>query len=327
MRAALLRSFEDPKALKAEEMDIPPPAPGQVLVKMAAAAINPSDLVFLRNQYGVRKRLPVVPGFEGSGTVISAKSGFYARWLVGRRVACRAPEDGNGTWAQYMVCRSEQCIPLKSFVTLEQGAMLIVNPLTAWRLLDLARRQRHRAFIQNAAAGALGRMISRLARRYGLACLNIVRRREQADLLKREGAAHALDSSEPGFEERLRALAQREGATLALDAVGGEGTGVLARCMPRGSKIVVYGALSGEPCRISPGDLIFAGQHLTGFWLSQSLKRMGWLARLAMATEAQRLVSQELRTDVQARFPIDKIQEAIDFYKKNRTQGKVLLVP
>ncbi|MFA5975716.1 MAG: zinc-binding dehydrogenase [Elusimicrobiota bacterium] len=326
MRAIVLERF-DPPSLQVRRLPLPVLHRGQVLVKIAAAPINPSDLIFLRNQYGIQKPLPVVPGFEGSGTVVAAKGGFYTHWLVGRRVACRAPEDGNGTWAEYMACQADRCIPLKSFVALEEGATLVVNPMTAWCLLDRIRRERHRAFIQSAAASALGRMISRLSRRYGLKSIHIVRRREQADLLRREGAACVLDSSEPGFEESLHRICREVGATIALDAVGGELTAQMARSLPRCSKVVVYGVLSGEACQINPSDLIFSGKQLTGFWLSEAIKRMGWFARLGMIMDVQRLLKKELRTDVQARFPLEKIQEAIDFYKKNRTRGKVLLVP
>ena len=99
MRAVILSNFDAANGLHSGRVPVPSLKEGQVLVKMAAAPINPSDLVFLRNQYGVKKKLPVVPGFEGSGTVVSANGGLYCKWLVGKRVACHAPEElGRSIW-------------------------------------------------------------------------------------------------------------------------------------------------------------------------------------------------------------------------------------
>ncbi|HVO33521.1 MAG TPA: zinc-binding dehydrogenase [Elusimicrobiota bacterium] len=326
MRAVFLTNYES-AALSVDSTDVPSLKPGDVLVKMAAASINPSDLVFLRNQYGIQKKLPVVPGFEGSGTVVAARAGFYGRWLLGKRVACRAPEDGHGTWAQYMVCPASNCVPLRRHVSLEAGASLLVNPLTAWSFLKLARRGGHRGIVQTAAASALGRMIDRLGRRHGFEIINIVRRREQASILSSQGARHILNCADPDFEEKLRELAERLRATLTLDAVGGGLTAVLARAMPKDGWIIVYGALAGENCQISPRDLIFGGRNLSGFWLTRRIARMNWPERLWMVYRVQSYLHADLRTDVQARYPLEKVTEAIDFYKQRRSDGKVLLTP
>src|SRR4051812_2507581 len=103
MKAVLLKDYDAPaEALSLAHIPVPPVRRGEVLVRMAASPINPSDLIFLKGQYGITKPLPVVPGFEGSGTVVAAGGGWLARRLVGKRVACRAPSDGHGTWAEYM---------------------------------------------------------------------------------------------------------------------------------------------------------------------------------------------------------------------------------
>ena len=343
MRAVLLKDFKT-SSLVVDE--IPPPGlkPGQILIKMAAASINPSDLIFLRNQYRVQKALPVVPGFEGSGTVVGSKAGLYGRWLLGKRVACRAPEDGNGTWAEFMATDATGVIPLKKTVTLDQGASLLVNPLTAWALLSMAKRDGHHAFVQTAASGALGQMMIRLARRRNMTCINIVRRKEQVELLEKEGAVYVLNSSEIGWEEQLQVLCQKlpspqpsplsegrgskgEGCRLVFDAVGGELTARVAAAMPKGSKLIVYGALAGENCEVNPRSLIFEGKTVEGFWLSDWIKRIGLFKKLSMASGVQRLLAGDLSTHVQARFPLKKVQQAIALYKEKRSDGKVLLLP
>jgi NADPH:quinone reductase-like Zn-dependent oxidoreductase len=128
MRALELSAYEGLRALTLVEKPVPEPKPGQVLIKVAAAALNPSDLMFVRGLYGFTKSLPTVPGFEASGRVV-AGSGAYARLLIGRRVACGVQRVGDGTWAEYVVTDAMTCLPLLPCVSLEQGATLLVNPL------------------------------------------------------------------------------------------------------------------------------------------------------------------------------------------------------
>jgi len=328
MRAVLLTSFQHLNtSLRVDEIPKPTLRSGQVLVKMAAAPINPSDLVFLRNQYGIQKPLPIVPGFEGSGTVVEARAGLYGKWLMGRRVAVRAPEEGHGTWAEYMACSAMHCIPLKTRVTLERGATLLVNPLTAWSLLDQAKQRGHKAFVQTAAASAVGRMLVRLAKRKKMLAVHIVRRPEQVAALRAEGATIVVDSSQPNFVENLRQLAVQVHATTAFDAVGGEFGASLAEAMPRGSEIVVYGALGGGDCAIHPQDLIFKGKSMRGFWLTPWFKNLSWLSKLRTVSKVQNLLGSTLATQIQGRFPLEKIHDALALYKDKRSDGKVLLLP
>jgi NADPH:quinone reductase-like Zn-dependent oxidoreductase len=325
-RAVILENFHSSDALKLGEIRLPPLRSGEVLVRMGAASINPSDLVFLRNQYGIKKTPPVVPGLEGSGYVVAAR-GPVARALLNRKVACHAPESGNGTWAEYMVCRASACIPLLSTVTVEEGASLIVNPLTAWALMERVKKSGSKAFVQTAAAGALGKMLARLAKKQKIEAIHVVRRREQVESLKTLRCTYVLDSHQEGFEEQLKILCQRLQVGLALDSVGGELTAQLGRCLMPGGKILVYGALAGSACFVSPASLIFEAKSIEGFWLTSWMKQQSIATILRMAYQVQKLLKRELKTDVQARFPLAKIHEAIDLYRKKRSDGKVLLIP
>src|SRR5690606_38019070 len=113
------------------------PGPGEVLVKMHAAPINPSDLAFLKGGYGIKRPFPTVPGFEGSGTVVAAGKGLLPKLWMGKTVACAASPKYNGTWAEYMVTGAGSCVPLSKNVSLDQGAMMFVNPMTALAFFDL----------------------------------------------------------------------------------------------------------------------------------------------------------------------------------------------
>ncbi|HWS53689.1 MAG TPA: zinc-binding dehydrogenase [Pyrinomonadaceae bacterium] len=328
MRAVELRSYEEGEGgLTVVERPVPRPGRGQVLVRMAAAPVNPSDLMFVRGLYGQRKRLPVVPGFEGSGVVVASGGGLMGRYLLGRRVACAAPFDGDGTWAEYMAAPAAQCIPLRRSVGLDDAASMIVNPFTAWALMDIARRAGARGVVQTAAASALGRMVVRLGRSAGVQVVNVVRRDGQVKLLQAEGAQHVLNSAAEDFDERLRELCARARATVAFEAVAGETTGRILRAMPKGGRAVVYGALSQEGCLVDPRSLIFESKRVEGFWLSEWLGRQNAVRRIIVAGKVQKLLAGELKTEVRARLPLERAAEGLRRYQREMTGGKIILVP
>lgn len=310
--------------LVVRELAVPRPGGGEVLIRVAAAPLNPSDLGFLAGTYVVQRPLPVVPGFEASGTVVGAGGGLFARLLVGRRVAFAVA--GGGTWAEYAVAPAMRCIPIGRGIPMDQAAMLIVNPLTAIAFFDIARRGGHRAIVSNAAASALGRMVIRMGRARGIPVINVVRRAEQVELLRSLGAEHVLSTHEEDFAARLRDLAQRLRATLFLDAIGGRHTGVLVEAAPFGSTILAYSALAGEPSVFGPRTLIGGDKKIVAFYLGHWMARKGLWRTVADIARVRRLVGTELQSTVAKRFPLSRAQEALESYRSHMTAGKVLLV-
>src|SRR5689334_22357555 len=168
MRALVLRDqhndvVEAIRGLEVQQRAIPEPRHGQVLVKIAAAPCNPSDLLLLQGKYGTLKKLPTVAGWEGAGTVVATGGGLLGRWLSGKRVACALRADRDGTWAQYFVADANTCIPLKPAMPIEQAASLIINPFTAAGLLETARRGGHTAAVHTVGASQVGRMMIPMA--------------------------------------------------------------------------------------------------------------------------------------------------------------------
>ena len=244
-----------------------------MLVRIEAAPCNPSDLLLLQGKYGALKTLPAVPGWEGAGTVVASGGGMIARWLQGKRVACGLAGDRSGTWAQYALADVTECIPLKRAMTIEQGGSLIVNPLTALGLLDVARRHGHPAAIHTAGASQVGRMLLALSQQSGYPLIHVVRRPVQCELLRSLGAAHVLNSADADFPEHLRILATRLKATAAFEAVAGAMTAAVLGCMPPGSTLYLYGSLAEEPCvGMDPADFVFRGKTVTGFLLPTWLR-------------------------------------------------------
>lgn len=330
MRAVQIHAYDGkPESITVAEVPVPKPGAGEVLVKVHASPVNPSDLAFLQGLYGFKKPLPAIPGFEGSGTVVESGAGMMPRFLKGRRVACAAADANvaGGMWAEYLVTAAQFCMPLRKNIDLEQGAALLVNPITAWALMEEARKGSHRAVVQTAAASALGRMIVRLGRKFSLPVINVVRRAEQVELLRREGAEHVVNSSDAGFPDQLRDLCHKLGATIGFDAVAGEMSAIVLHALPRGARLLVYGGLSFQPCQADPGSLIFESKRLEGFWLSGWLRTKNLLGQLRLAKQIQELLGNELKTEFQAKVPLQDAPRALQQYAANMTAGKILIVP
>ena len=225
--------------LELAERDVPEPGGSDVVVAVEASPINPSDLAVLLGAvapgtlrpdgpdlvgavpkaalavYRDRLDKPLPVGNEGAGTVIAA--GPDAAALIGRRVALF----GGSMWADYRVADASAIVELPDDVSTAEGAALFVNPLTALSMVETMRAEGHTALVHTAAASNLGQMLVRICAADGIGLVNIVRRAEQAQMLRDLGAVHVVDSSEPDFAGRLTDAIRETGATLAFDAIGG----------------------------------------------------------------------------------------------------------
>ncbi|KQH75943.1 NADH oxidase [Mycobacterium gordonae] len=227
--------------------DVPVPTPGadEVLVRVEAAPINPSDLGLLVATADMSKAAvagtperPVVTapigqsalkglaarlgqslpvGNEGAGTVVAAGSSEAAQALAGKTVAIA----GGAMYSQYRAVPASACLVLPGGATARDGASSFVNPMTALGMTETMRREGHSALVHTAAASNLGQMLVKLCRRDGIPLVNIVRKPEQEDLLRSLGAEYVCNSSSQSFEADLGAALRATSATLAFDAIGG----------------------------------------------------------------------------------------------------------
>lgn len=321
MRALVLTG---PDRLEVQESPVPRPGPGQMLVRMAASPVNPSDLMTLKGAYGIGAAYPFVPGLEGSGTVVASGGGLMGRAMLRRRVALATGT--GGMWAEYAVVASSRAIPLPKGVSLGAGAMSAVNPLTAIALVSLARKGGHGAVVSTGAGGQLGRMIRKRAKDKGIKVINVVRRAEQVAALQAEGARHVLNSSDARFDGDLAQICRNLRCRMGFDAVGGTMTGRLAQALGPRSQILVYGALDHASVTLNPGTMIFREVTVSGFWLSKWLPRkplpvMLWHAREAtLALKGGFAVS-----DVARIVPLAQAAEGIAAYAGAMSAGKTLI--
>ncbi len=326
MRALVVKGHEGgARSIELAEIPVPEPAPGEVLIRVAASPINPNDLLALKDDYEVDKPVGAVAGFEGSGEVV-AGSGFVARHFVGRRVAFAASDTG-GAWSEYATTKAMRCLPLRGNVSLDAGATLLTNPLTASVLIERARREKHRAVVQAAAAGALGQMVARLAQEVGLPMIHVVRSAAQVETLRGLGASDVLDQNAPDFSADLRARCKRLGATLALDPVAGEMTDLLIRALEPRGVVRVYGNLSGQPARADANALLFERKRVEGFTMYEWLESTSLLGQMRVAGAAQAMLSGPLATAVRSKVALEDFAAALDDYERAMSGGKILFTP
>jgi NADPH2:quinone reductase len=328
MTAVVLDAYTGVEALRVEQRPVPKPGKDEVLVKIAASPINPSDLAFLEGQYGFKNPPPVIPGGEGSGIVVAVGPGMMGRYFLGKRVACLSQGTGSGMWADYVVTTAKGgALPLHESVSLEQGAMSTINPLTACAFLEIAKKGRHKAILLTAAASALGQMVNRLGRSEGVQVINVVRRDAQVDLLKQQGATIVLNSSEADFDQQLHDACHQAEARLAFDAVAGAMTLQLLDALPPGGKVTVYSCLSYEDSQVGADHLIFEEKAVDGFWLGPWINNKNLIQIMMLWRRAQRLMTTELKSEIRAQYPFEEAQEAVKDYLGQMTGGKVLLRP
>lgn len=346
----------------------PEPGPDEVVVRVEATPINPSDIGLLTGAADLStakasgtKDSPVITakvpaagmkamagrldesmpvGNEGAGVVIKTGSSEAAKALMGKTVSMI----GGTMYAQYRCLRVNECMPLPAGTTAEEGASWFVNPLTALGMTETMRREGHKALVHTAAASNLGQMLNKICLKDGIGLVNIVRSREQADLLRKIGARHVVDSSAPGFMDDLTQALSETGATIAFDAIGG---GTLAgqiltameAAINKGAKVYsrygsnvhkqvyLYGSLNTGPVEI---NRTFGMAWGVGGWLLfPFLMKIG-------PVEGQKLrerVVSELKTTFASHFTkVVSLQEALDLahlavYAKRATGEKYLINP
>jgi NADPH2:quinone reductase len=323
---AVFLSNESGKLI-ARHVPIPRPGPGEVLVKMKATPINPSDLARIRSVTDPSERLSFIPGIEGSGTIVDRGPGILPWFWQDKRVACSSSHSNGGTWAEYMVTPAMHCVPLPGDISDEQGAMMLVNPLTAVAFFDIARHNGHKAIINTAAVSSLGRIIELLSQKHNITVIHIVRNEKQKNLLISRGAEYIIDSSEINFADNLYSLSHKLQASLVLDAIGGELTRQIMLAVPYGSSMLIYGNLSGEQPQIDHKSIVLDNKKVSGFYLGSWLKEQGMITTVRSILRVRQLLKSKIVVPVQERFSLDKAQQAVDTYLGNMTAGKVLLIP
>jgi NADPH:quinone reductase-like Zn-dependent oxidoreductase len=345
----------------------PAPADDQVLVKVEATPINPSDLGLLLGpadmttarssgsgdgivvtakvpqaslgSLAARLDQPMPVGNEAAGTVIGVGASEAAQALKGKTVSMI----GGGMYTQYRLLKASDCQPLPAGTTAAEGASWFVNPLTALGMTETMKREGHKALVHTAAASNLGQMLVRICLEDGIPLVNIVRSAQQAKILRDLGAKHVCDSSSSGFAEELTAALVETGATIAFDATGGgklasqilacmeaalsKGAGFSRYGSSVHKQVYIYGSLNAGPTELVRAYGMAWG--VGGWLLTPFLQKIG-------RPDQQRLrqrVAAGLKTTFVSRYTkVVSLPEALQLdniaaYGKRATGEKYLINP
>ena len=365
-----LRSLIRPGELELSLAEVPTPEPAddEVLVRMQASPMNPSDLGLLFGTADIgtaraagsaarpvitatvpeklmkamagrlNQSMPV--GNEGAGVVVKAGASPAAQALMGKTVAIL----GGAMYAQFRAIKAVQCLVLPAGTRAAEGASFFVNPLTSLGMVETMRREGHTALVHTAAASNLGQMLNRICLKDGVPLVNIVRKPEQAALLRAQGAVHVVNSGDADFADRLTDALAATGATIAFDAIGG---GRLASqiltsmeaAIGRNAKeynrygssvhkqVYIYGGLDRGPTEINRN--VGMAWAVGGWLLTPFLQKIGFEA----GQKLRQRVLDELKTTFASHYTREVSlagalsTEAISVYGKQATGEKFLINP
>jgi NADPH:quinone reductase-like Zn-dependent oxidoreductase len=347
---------------------VPEPGPDEVVVRVEASPINPSDLGLLVGAADMStakasgtKESPVITtkvpeaamkamagrldesmpvGNEGAGVVVKTGSSDAAKALMGKTVAMI----GGAMYAQYRCLKVAECLPLPAGITPAEGASCFVNPLTALGMTETMRREGHKALVHTAAASNLGQMLNKICLKDGIGLVNIVRSAEQADILRKIGAKHVVDSTAPTFMDDLTNALVEAGATLAFDAIGGgKLAGQILACMETAinktakvysrygssvhKQVYIYGGLDTRPTEFNRSFGMAWG--VGGWLLTPFLQKI----EPADGAKLRQRVVDELKTTFASHYTqVVSLQEALQLnhiavYAKRATGEKYLINP
>lgn len=306
---------------RVESFAVTEPKGHEVLVRMAYAPINPADLNVLEGTYGKLPALPAVPGIEGSGVVLAVGDAVTSL-EVGDSVLLL---HSMGSWTSHLLRAENQFARLPKGFDLVQGAMLRVNPVTAWLLLHEYRELQEGAFVlQNAANSGVGRAVIQVARELGYRTVNFVRRPELIAELKALGADAVFLDNDEGLAAAREFIGDKE-VPLALNAVGGDSALRLMELLSVSGAHVTYGAMSRRSLKLPNRYLIFKDIEIRGCWVSRWMEKAShtdiheMMLPLVQMIEAGKLV-----LPVEKVLPLASYTEALALAQQSGRNGKVL---
>jgi len=319
-----LAAKEDNLPRRLVELPLPKPGQNQILLRMAFVPINQTDLLCSQGFYRLSDKSPYGVGLEGSGVIVEIGEGTEGSYKVGDKVHVHS----RGTHAQYLLVRPLEISPIKGDLSLDEAASHIINPGTVAYMVALAIRGGHKAVVSTAASSALGKMLIRALKEKSIKSINTVRQDKYIEELKKEGADYVLDSESADFEAQLKELAEKENATIAFDAINGDFTDKLARNLPSNSTIHVYGVLGGTKYGLTETKQLDDGKSVSGLIYTTYFEERRQKGELEQYyEEIHTPLSTIYKSEIHKIYSIDEILEAMEYYEKNSSKGKVLIKP
>ncbi|QDP99382.1 zinc-dependent alcohol dehydrogenase family protein [Lysinibacillus fusiformis] len=327
MKAKCIKFYEfgSPRnVLKFENKTIKPLQNHEILVRMIARPINPSDLIPIWGKYAHRIALPNTPGYEGVG-VVEAVGPFVTQNLLGKRVL---PLRGEGTWQEFVQTRAEFAVPIPHSMDDFTAAQLYINPMTAWvTCTEVLKLKPNDVLLVNACGSAIGHIFAQLSKIIGFHLIAVTRNTRHTEDLLQLGASYVIDASTMNLYETVMEITNGQGADAAIDSIGGTAGENLAFCLRPSGNFLAIGLLSGV--QVNWGSIVKdAHVHANMFHLRHWNKQVSteqWqdtFQQLITLVHEQKLMMMKMDSQYDL-LNIHKAIEAIE--SSNKTKGKIFL--
>ncbi|SKA98177.1 NADPH:quinone reductase [Agreia bicolorata] len=325
MRAIIHNEFGEPaEVLTVENVPTPEPGAGEVRVRTLLSPIHNHDLWTIRGTYGFKPELPAQAGTEAVG-VIDALGEGVTTLHIGQRVATGGTF---GVWAEYFIAKAAALIPVSDALSDEVASQLVSMPFSAIALLDTLDLSEGDWLVQNAANGAVGRLVAQLATARGINVLGLVRRAAGVDELKAQGIGNIVATDTDGWRETVTEITSGAPIGVGVDSVGGSAAGDIVSLLAENGRLVVFGAMNSPVMEIPSGPVIFKSISVSGFWGSKVMGGMDGAKRAALLGELITRIGEGSLT-----LPVEEIYSFDDARKASAANfvagrgGKVLLRP
>ncbi|MDP2040751.1 MAG: zinc-dependent alcohol dehydrogenase family protein [Algoriphagus sp.] len=308
------------EVLQLKESPIPTPKSHEVLIRVTARNINPSDIMFVRGMYGITPKLPSSAGFEASGVV--EKGDEAGKVKTGSRVMFTAI----GTWREYLCLSAAMVIPVPDAMPDEVACQAFVNPMTAFAMVEKSGLKEGEWLLITAGASAFGKFAIQLAKAKGIKVAATVRHDSQREVLDKLGVDLVINTE----TEKIQKLVPEKtdgGVHVIFDAVGGMlGAKALSCLRPKG-RMMVFGALALDNMPINSGLLIFKDLKIEGFWLSTWMEEQNDGERAkAFRSVFGFLMNDNSQIDIAGKFKLEDFRDALKAYAEPGRNGKILLI-
>src|SRR6266567_3313300 len=322
MKAIRIHSTGGPEVMQLEEIEIPTPKAGEVLIKVAAAGVNYADLAQCAGAYLTPTRTPMTPGMEIAGTVVALGDGVSSV-VEGTRVAAFC----EGGYAEYAISQAAMVIPIPPALDFTHAAAFPLQGIAAYQLLhESAHIQPGESVLVHAAAGGVGTLAVQLAKLMGAGIVvGTASNDRKLDLIRQLGADAAINYTEDNWVEQVKNATRGQGTDIILEMVGGEIAEQSLKCLAPFGRMIIYGAASGKIAQFSGIQLTYKNQAIIGYWLTSQLQRVDRIAVAAMEL-MQFLASGKLQIIVGQTFPLAEAAQAHQAVAERRTMGKVVLL-
>lgn len=325
MRAVVHHTFGEPTdVLVVEDRPLPEPGPGQVRIRLTASPVHNHDLWTVRGTYGFKPELPARSGSEAVG-VIDALGDGVEQLQTGQRVVAGG---SFGAWAEFFLAEAAGLVPVPDALADESAAQLVAMPFSAIGILEALQLQPGDWMVQNAANGAVGRMVAQLAVARQVNVIGLVRRAEAVTELAGQGIDRIVSTDAEGWREQVAELSGGAGIRAGVDSVGGKASGEVLSLLGEGGTLLAFGAMGAPVMEISTGDMIFKQATVKGFWGGVVSKQMDAGTRQRLFGELmERILSGQLTLPVAGTFGLDQAREAAAANAEAGRIGKILLRP